>query len=233
MSKIGAILICMLSLVCAFLAIKTSNDSLLPLVEGSFFQSWFTKFQVGNEIIFNISLGFLVSVIFYILVVWVPYRQKRRLIKNNYKKQYDAFKEGMIIVFLSACKLSWNSELINKLKDQSEFKTYFKEPVTDSQDRWDVVLNGLDEYLLKDLIMELELFLNETNYVRNNIEFSDKQVFEFFNELERSVYRIKGSSLEYEDVKAISQFIWHVFTGWSWSEGYRKPDIIQEMIGSI
>jgi hypothetical protein len=76
MSKFGVILIFLLSLVCVFLAIKTSNDSLLSIIDGYFFQSWLTRFQVGNEIIFNISLGFLVSVVFYLLVVLVPYRKK-------------------------------------------------------------------------------------------------------------------------------------------------------------
>ncbi len=81
--------------------------------------------------------------------------------------------------------------------------------------------------------MELELLLSETNYVLNNIEFKDEKVFGFFNELNREIYRFKNSSLEYDDVKQISRFIWSIFAGWSWGEGYRETDIIKEMIENI
>lgn len=224
-----------LSLMCGFLVLKTSDDALPPIFEDTMLESWFLRFEVGNEIISNISLGFIVSVVFYLLVVWLPTKRKRNLIKNNYKKQYSAFKKGMIIVFLSASGKSYNSELLNKLGVQPEFKRYFKEKeqVSQSQDRWHVVLNGLEEHHLKDILMELELFVSETDYVLNNIEFKDKKVFEFLNELKRTVYRFKNSTLEYEDVKMISQFIWQIFAGWSWSEGYLEFDIIQDMIDEI
>ena len=222
-----------LSFISGFLILKTSDDTLLPIFQDTLFESWLIRFDVGNEIISNISLSFIVSVIFYLLVVWLPAKRKRNLIKYNYKKQYSAFKKGMIIVFLSACNQSYNSKLLNKLNIQSEFKRYFEEQVSQSQNRWHVVINGLEEQHLKDILMELELFVNETDYVLNNIEFKDKKVFEFLNELKRTVYRLKNSTLEYKDVKMISQFIWQIFTGWSWSDGYPESDIIQDMINEI
>jgi len=233
MEKMSTILIWLLSIICTFLTIKTSNIPLLSVFNDSFFKSWFMKFEVGNEIILNLSIGFLVSVIFYLLVVWMPYKKKRHLIKNNYKKQYIEFKKGMIIIFLSASNRAWNSELLERLQNQSSFKVFFKEKVSNSEDRWHAILNGLDDYQLKNLTMELELFLNETNYVRNNIEFRDKNVFVFFNELERSVYRIKNSSCEYDNIRLVSKFIWQIFAGWSLLDGYSESDIIHEMIESI
>ena len=215
------------------MVVKTSNEPIFSIIEGTSLQAWFAKFEVGNEIIYNLSLGFIVSIIFYLLVVWLPYRKKKIIIKNNFKNQYESFRKGMIISFLSASNLPIEQETFKKLETQQGFKEFFKVQVNDSQDRWHNVLNGLSDCLLKDILMEMELLLSETNYVLNNIEFNDEKVFVFFNELNREIYRFKNSSLDYNDVKQISSFIWSIFAGWSWDEGYRETDIIQEMIENI
>ena len=91
----------------------------------------------------------------------------------------------------------------------------------------------MNEYHLKDLLVELEIFTNEVAYVLNNVEINDPDVFSFFKRLSQTVYRFKNSTLEYDEVKQLSGFLWDLFAGWSFIDGYREDDIVKVMIEKI
>ena len=114
-----------------------------------------------------------------------------------------------------------------------EFRKYFKEPVRDSQNRWHVVLNNLNGQLLQDLLVEFEILLNEVTYVLNNANIEDPNVFSFFKRLSQTVYKMKNTTLDYDDVKHLSGFLWELFAGWSFIDGYREDDIVAVMIEDI
>lgn len=43
----------------------------------------------------------------------------------------------------------------------------------------------------------------------------------------------QGCSPEYDGVKSLLGLMWSVFTGWNWSDGYSKKDVIAELIEAI
>jgi len=123
--------------------------------------------------------------------------------------------------------------LLSKLSDQNEFRKYFNEPISESQNKWHAVLNGLNEYLLRELLVELEILLNEVTFVLSNVDIDDQNVYSFFKRLSQAVHRLKKSTLEYEEVKQLSRFLWEMFAGWSFIDGYREDDIVMVMIEKI
>jgi len=215
------------------LAVKTSGDPILDVFKNTWIEPWFQKLPTGNAIIFNLSIGFLVSSFFYLLVVWFPEKRRRNIIKNNLVEQYQSFKEDTISILLSACQSSYKGELPRDLTNQSEFRIFFKESVTDSQNRWHVVLNNLNDRLLQELLVEFEILLNEVTYVLNNVTIEDPNVFSFFKRLSQTVYKMKNTTLDYDDVKHLSGFLWELFAGWSFIDGYREDDIVAVMIKEI
>jgi len=228
-----AIILWIMTIAGIFLALKSSSEQMLPILKDTWIESFFHQFNTGNLIIFNFSIGFIVSIFLYLLVVWYPKRQRKILIKRNFEQQYISFKHDTISIFLLACNKSYNIDLVSKLSKISEFRCYFKEQVSDSQERWHAVLNGLEEYHLKELLVELEIFMNEVSYVLNNVEINDPNVFSFFKRLSQIVYKLKNSKLDYEDVKQLSRFYWELFAGWSIIEGYKDEDIVKVMIEKI
>lgn len=164
-SRSLAVALWILSIGSIFLALKTSSEPVPIVFTNTWIETLFQKLPVGNTIVFDLSVGFLVSVIFYLLVVWFPDRRKKRLIKKNIEEQYRFFKEDTISILLFACQPSIQPGLPKKLSEQSEFRKFFNEAVNDTQKKWDVVLSRLSASLLKELLVELEILRDEVSFV--------------------------------------------------------------------
>jgi len=233
--KVSTLLLWLLGILSVLLAFKASNEPILSIFQGTWVESFFQQFDTGNSIIFGLSIGFLVSVFFYILVVWLPNRRRKSLIKRNFEEQYRTFKHDTISIFLMACQGFHDSELPRKLSDQSEFVKFFREPIgSDPRNiRWYTVLNGLKEHHLKSLLVVMEIFMNEVAYVLNNIDINDPEVFAFFKRLSQAVYQLKNSTLGYEEIKPLDSFIWQIFGGFSIIDGRRDYDVVKKMINKI
>jgi hypothetical protein len=46
-------------------------------------------------------------------------------------------------------------------------------------------------------------------------------------------YKLKSSEAGYDESKPLCRFIWEMFTGFSWVEGYREYDPIEKTIEGI
>jgi len=92
-----------ISAICAFLIFKTSPDETMSIFKNTSIESWFQPFSNGNTIIFSISMGFIVSMIFYLFVAWLPEKRKRDIIRKHLNKTYNDFKEKVISIFLVWC----------------------------------------------------------------------------------------------------------------------------------
>lgn len=222
-----------LFVVSTFLMVKSSSDHLPGPLRGTAAEPLLSQFPTGNQIIFDITVGIIVSLFIYVLVVRVPESSKRRRVRRNLRLQYDSFKEECIKVFLWALQGTCDPEHIERLKDRNEFRRFFKERVSPDQERWHAVLNGLDEYKIRSLVVELEILMAEVHFTLSTIDVDNPEAFAFLKRLAQVLYRSKTWSPEYDDVKQLFQFMWSVHTGWSIIEGYTERDVIAEMIEAI
>jgi hypothetical protein len=189
--------------------------------------------RAWEKITYDLGVASLISLLFYVLIVRIPDYQKRQRLKRSFTKHYKMFKEDSIGVMLAVADGSYNAALPTALLDQNKFRSYFKESVSDSQDRWDAFANNLDEYHLKELIRKLELFREEIVFVLNNMDIPDEDVFEFLKRVSSILAEMRASTLDYDSVKSFSRFLWEVFAGFSWATGYRKSDIVEDMIKAM
>lgn len=217
----------------ALLMVKASSDPLLPLFAGTHAESLLTQFPTGNQIIFDISVGVIVGLVIYVLVVWLPERSKRLRVKRSLTRQYDGFKEACIAVFFSALRESYDLAIVARLKERSFFRDYFKEKVSEDQERWHAVLNGLDDTLVKKLVIELEILAAEVHYTLTVIDVENDEAFAFLKRLNEILYRYRNWTSGYDDVKQLSGFMWAIYTGWSVIDGYMGKDVIAETIEAI
>ncbi|MFZ4699437.1 MAG: hypothetical protein ACOYMG_05260 [Candidatus Methylumidiphilus sp.] len=181
-----------------------------------------------------LSVGIVTSSIFYFMVVYLPDNKKRSRIYNSIDRQYKFFKDTCIEIFLI---LSNSQEYEHReiLLDQEEFKRYFKNNNSNNENRWDAVANGIqkNQVYLKEILYELRILNDEIKFVRSTIDIHDEDVFQFLNKLSQIIHKMESTNPDYDEIKSFCRFLWEIFSGWSFVGGYRKSDLINDMIKRI
>jgi len=154
--------------------------------------------------------------------------------KRIFEDQYKTFKRDAIYIFLRSIKYyKYDPDLLSKLSDVKEFRNYFKQPFVENQNRWHGVLNGLNEYHLKDILAGLAIFKTEIEYILNNVNINDPEILAFLKRLSQALYSLKETTLDYDEIKPWSNFIWELFGGFSFIEGSKDYDVVENMIKKI
>ena len=186
------------------------------------------------SVIHALSVGFVISSIFFFIVVYLPATQKRNRIVRSFDNQYFQFKKACISTFLIVSK---SQEYQNRevLHNHEEFRRYFSNYVTDDQTRWDAIANGIqdNEYYLNELLYELRILNDEIRFVRSNIDIHDDEVFDFLNRLSQIIHRMESTQPEYEDIKSFCRFLWELFSGSRHSSDSEKKDLVLDMINRV
>ena len=197
-------------------------------------------FKYGSELmnfLYVISISIIAASIFYIYNIYLPAQKRKNIIKHNFEEQYLSFKEESIEIFLDSLKKNDSMELVGKLRDLYEFKKHFGKKCGNGQTRWDKVITELDsdKIFLKNILVQLNILRDEVSFVLNNIEINDKDVFLFFKRLSKSVYGyvLRDVNMDYNEKEELTRFLWQLFSGWSFSDGYREGDIVKIMIKEI
>jgi hypothetical protein len=205
--------------------------------ENAFFRTalceWTGFCLTWEKILYDLAVGYVVSYVFYLLVVRLPDFERRRRLKRSLERHYRGFRVACIEIFLLVANGSYSEDLPKTLLDQKKFREYFKEPVGNRQDRWDSFLNNLQDHYLRELIVNLEIFRDEITFVLNNVDIQDARPFEFLKGLSATIFAMRNTTLDYDDIKSFSCFLWGVFSGFDWVTGYPKSDVIKDMIHAI
>lgn len=212
---------------------KSSTDPHPDFIKATALADVFRVFTTGNQITFDIAVGVIVSLFIYVLVVRLPAWQKKNRLKAHLLRRYDDLKEQCLMHFLWACNEPAESTLIDRLKSQEEFKTFFKERVSQDKDRWHAVVNGLTDDYVQSLVRELDLFRGELEYALSTVEVADEKVFSLLRNLTQLLQRSRHWSDREDQLKPLSQFMWSMFAGWSLVSGYTGRDHVNEMIRAI
>jgi len=204
---------------------------------------WYTQRDWWDKI-YNISSallgGALISFLFYFLVVFMPERKKRHIIKANLKKMYTSLKRDILyqVIFASQkggrADLTTDSETVERLLTIDGFKNAF-EGGREGDEGFYAFQNyiGDDVHEYREIIMSLEVLSKQIDFVLHNYPITDEKVFDFFKRLEVFLMRLTKIGPGYEEEKVLSRFIWEIFGGWNWAEGNRGYDIVEKMIEDI
>ncbi len=144
--------------------ISGSQEPVVWFLRGTAIEPVLHSLHNGNPIFFDLSVGYLVSLFFWLIVVHLPERQRKDIIKNNLQNSYTNFKENTIQILLWASIGTHDSELPKELCDYKLFKEFFG---NNRNELWYAALNGLqaDQTRLKDLLIEIEMLGSASNQV--------------------------------------------------------------------
>lgn len=146
-----------------------------------------------RPLIYDLSIGYLVSYIFFFLVVVIPNRRGSRRMARFLSNHFRTFKLACIEIYLTAIGDAWDSELPEQLLQPEAFKDYFSARFSASQNRWHAVHNGLYDYGVPELLLECELLAREIEYTLVKLDIEDEDVASFLKRLGRSLRRLRNS----------------------------------------
>lgn len=210
-----------------------SSDPLIPSLNETAFASVLDLFGTRKQIVFDLSVGALSAIGMFYLLVRLPEKERKDRVKLHLLSSYKSFKRSNIEIFLTALKTSFDSELIETLMEQKDFREYFKESHVPGQKRWDGVANQMDDFMLRQIVLEAEVFYGEFQYALSIIDISDDVVFSFMKRFSTALYRAKNWSSDYDGTKQVLRFFWEVFAGWSPAEGYSEHELLPHMISKL
>jgi hypothetical protein len=221
----------MLTPVAIFGLFSGSTEPVIGPLRGTAVEPVLLALHNGNSIIFNLSVGYLISLFFWLLVVHFPERQRRRILRDNLARRYREFRTDTIQILLWAAIDTHDSRLPEELCDHRKFREFFD---ANGKKNWYAAMNGLKKDRIDDLLLELELLAQEVSYVLNNVNIQDPNVHAFFKRLSEHIVRLRNSSTySYDQVKYLGSFLWEIHAWWSLIDGQRESDIIQDMIEAI
>ncbi len=218
----------------ALVLLLTANFGLGITLKGLWW--WADLFSVLT----NLLTGGIISFLFYFLVVFVPERRKKALIKNNLSKVYRSIKSDILwqIVFASIkggrSDLTTDPGEIERLMNVEAFKTAFAHgrEATEGFYAFENQMSD-DTYEFRDIIVSLQILSKQIDYILHNYTIHDQKVFDFFKRLEAFLMRIQHLKPGYDESKGLCRFLWEIFAGFDFIEGYRGYDIIEKTIHDI
>lgn len=76
--KTPAVLFIVLFVIASLMTLISADEQLVDFLKDTVFHAIFVNSLSGNSIIFNVSIGYIVSTIFYFIVVYLPERRKKK-----------------------------------------------------------------------------------------------------------------------------------------------------------
>lgn len=212
---------------------SASGEPVLPALRGTALEGPLLALGMQNVIVFNLSIGYLVSLFFWALVVYLPERKRRTILRNNLSSRYQSFKEEVIQSLLWASIGMHDSQMPRELTDHNKFKNFFSQ---NESEHWYAALNGIQgsEERMREITLAMQMLADEVAYVLNNLPIHDEAAHALLKNLNESVYRLQHSSADlYDQVKHVGNFLWAILARWSFIDGQRQEDILQNVIDRL
>lgn len=174
------------------------------------------------KLLYDASVGGLVSLFFYALLVVIPERARRRRVRRGLEREYRHFKTTCIYEMLGVVHGSIDVAIADKLLDQKKFGTHFRANVGNGQDRFDAFLNGFGADNLRTILSAIDQFRDEVSFALSVVDIDDDEAFAFLRRISAVAHDIKDTELGYDEVMPLSRFLWFVLSGFDMVTGQTR-----------
>ena len=184
-----------------------------------------------KSIIYNLSLGMVVSFIFYSVVLYIPSYLRRKIIKENLKNDFIEFKRTVIDHLISVLKESVSMDKIDTLLNPKNYSKFFKSKVESSKhdSRWCAIHNEAEDATLIDIQEEIKLFSQKLIFYIQNLNTKNEEIFSLFMGLYEELNRLINldfKAFPYENRKSFLNRLWQMFSDYDFSEGKKDYDLL-------
>jgi hypothetical protein len=130
--------------------------------------------------------------------------------------------------------LTPSGEEVDKLMDVENFKASFAHGREADEGFYAFENQMSDETSeFREIVLNLQMLSKQIEFVLHNYAMDDQKAFDSFKRLELLLMKLQSMGPGYDESKPLCRFIWEMFAGFSWIEGYRGYDPIGKMIEDI
>ncbi|WP_063569175.1 hypothetical protein [Achromobacter ruhlandii] len=215
-----------------------SEEKLPTVLEGTFLEAPLYSLHIGNTIIFNLAGGLFISIVFWLLMVEIPERKTRSLVREQLMRAYEDIRIKLLFILLDAAG-EYSFGDFKAAKNPEGFQGHFETPVGKTQTRWDLVYTQIlgGEDINRRLHGQFEALANAITHALARIPPRNAEAHDMLHDLARLLMDLRvmctpGRRLHESDAKHVSRELWTMFiTGHSPSDS--DPNAIPIWISKL
>lgn len=185
----------------------------------------------------SLMIGLLTSFSFYFLVVFLPQKKKKTIIKSNFYNLYLNIKEEILREIIWAAQaggyydLHNDEETLRKLMNHKSFREVFDDSKKHNEG-WSTFINGVtsENRHYSAIIDKFQILAKQIEYILLNYQIEEQDFFDFFKGLEIILLEAKSFNPNTDDLKPFCRFLWDIYAGSAFGEGIQDFDIIETNI---
>lgn len=219
MRRLHRDLLLIINLISVYLIFASSSEPIISKIDSPFMYKVFVNSLSGNSIIFNLSMGILVSSIFYFIVVYLPERQKIKDIQPQLEQHISGVITRTWSLVSDVIKYSGkNLELDELTVDEFREACLLVNPKTITQNFHNNGVNSFQKHFGYACANNWNFILSNINDVMHFLPYVDTGIVKILNEIRSSsLSHTIGSlseidKLKNSDMSAWSPCIYKIYT---------------------
>jgi hypothetical protein len=167
----------------------------------------------GNSIIiFQLSIGYIVSCIFYFIVVWLPEYGLKQKLKRHLEDQHEQLKAAIrenIVLGMD----KWTPDVDYISMTTTEFREHFLYKNSIYRNEWTRnFYKNFENSYKHNMIHKIMKFEKEVDFVQHKLNIHNEYLFKFLRAISNVSHHFEGSGTEINADK-LADFIWIYFIG--------------------
>lgn len=194
------------------------------------FLTW--KLPYYSDSFLNLSTGFAISVLFYFLIVRIPQSAQRKRLRLGLIRIYAIVRISIMREILSASKLH-DGDAEQLANDAKACRKFFDTPTDHANEGWNAMVNGLNDWHVQRIQLELQVLRDEIHYVLSKVDIEDTSLTDYLKNLSVVILEMHQLSADYDDQKTLGNFLWNLFTFFNWEKSYLSEDPVLKMFEKV
>jgi len=225
-------------LIVSIILLFLTTEDRIKLSSGNHIISLINRYKIKSTILANLSTSFIISTMFWLVVIVLPSSLRKSALKKNMRMKYQYFRENIARILYDSARsfMKHQGKTIKEIPDATElagrdnFRDFFG---ADRLKMYYAATNGIQysDVIEKEIIFELNKFSNDVSFFLNNVETRDQQVLDVFYRIQSHIANLIHSNIYKGDpAKYIGNYLYELMAWRSPVTGDLKYDLYERMI---
>lgn len=188
------------------------------------------------SVLSNIITGFIVSFVFYYLLVYLPGRRKNSVVRRFLLDSYIDTKEWILFQVVCASikggREDLDTSMIKELMDREKFRNAFSNGSLATEGFYAFQNQMMDRTAEFDEII-ISLRIIKSHLEHASLYIDDPGSFVQMRSISMTLTRLEATQPGYDSSEQLCEFIYRMFTGFNYTEEYRGRDPIEKILASL